>query len=47
MRDQFLSVSSCVSRRLGNGSSTSFWHDSWLNCGVFSIVFHYLLQLST
>lgn len=29
----------CAIIKLGNGSFTFFWHDSWLNCGILSTVF--------
>lgn len=35
-----------VRRCLGDGSTTSFWNDSWLICGVLSIVFPKLFRIA-
>lgn len=38
-------VTNCVQCCIGNGSSTSFWKDSWLSCGVISIALPPLFPL--
>lgn len=39
-------VTDCIRQRIGNGSTTSFWNDSWLNCGVLSTAFPRLFCLT-
>lgn len=39
-------VTDHIRRRIGDGSTNSFWNDSWLSCGVLSSVFPRLLRIT-